>query len=62
MTTTVKISRSRAGHVWATVKSVEFPHIVARELFSDVLTARSAVRLLRSDVEKRVHAIEEQQR
>lgn len=48
--TNIKISRSRAGHVWATVSSVSMPDIVRRELFNDVMQARAAAKVLAVEV------------
>ena len=51
MTTTTKISRSRAGQVWVTVRSVAMPDIVRRELFSDLIEARRESKVMARDIE-----------
>lgn len=56
MSTTTKISRSRSGHVWVTVRSVAMPDLVRRELFSDLLQARREAKVMVSDVELQAEA------
>ena len=56
MTTTTKISRSRAGQVWVTVRSVAMPDIVRRELFRDLIEARREAKVMARDVEMQAGA------
>lgn len=56
MSTTTKISRSRANQVWVTVRSVSCPDIFARELFRDVTEARAFAKKAAVEVEARTAA------